>query len=59
MLGSTKMLNTRQTGSRCLSTLHPAFFKEPAGPECVAPVVIAALAQNLDKSLKADQSLSS
>ena len=48
------------TGQRCPCTHHPPFAKNQLakeGPDCVAPVVIPALAPTLDRSLKYDRSL--
>ena len=58
MLGSRKILDTRQTGPMYLFIPHPAFLKNQLAKECpdsVAIVVNPALAPTLDKYLKADR----
>ena len=61
MPGNTEISGTNLTGQRCPCTHLPALFSKnqlaKEGPECVAPVVIPALAPTLDRSLKSDRSL--
>ena len=61
MLGKTGISDTNLFDHRCSCIHHPAFVSRISwpkeGPDSVAPVVIPALAQTLDRSLKSDRSL--
>ena len=56
----TRILDTSQTGQRCLCTHHPAFFLRTSWlrrVQIVWPQCYTSLAPTLDKSLKSDRSL--